>query len=138
MAEGAEEVGQQAGGAQSDQHERDREIAGVSGRAGGRRERGPEHAEDDRGNRKVLFATGVLAEHALCEEHEEHEACGQRRLDDDERCEQQREQLQGPAEDREPGPEQPARTSHEAAQQRDAQMRGLRGLLGIGGLQGDP
>ena len=61
---------------------------------------GADHAEHDRRHRQVLVAPGVLAEHALAEEHQHEQAGRERRLHDDQRSEQQRDDLQRPAEDR--------------------------------------
>ncbi len=47
---------------------------------------------------------------------------GERRLHDDERREQQRDELQRPAEDRQPGAEQPARAPHEPLREREPQV----------------
>jgi hypothetical protein len=80
----------------------------------------------------------VLAEHALGDEHQHEQAGGERRLNDDERSQQQREHLQRPAEDRQTGAEQPTCTPHEPPGEREAQMLIVRRLLGVHRLKGDP
>ena len=101
-------------------------------------EPGSDHADDDRRHGRVLGATGVLVQHALGEEHQHEQAGGQRRLHDDQRREQQRDDLQRPAEDRQAGAEQPARPAQESPHQGETQVLALRSLLGVHRLQGDP
>lgn len=97
----AQQVGQQAGQAETEQHESDRQpLGGVPGGARWRAQTGADHADDDRGDRDVLVASGVLAEHPLPEEQQHDQARRQRRLNHHQRGEQQREHLQWPAEDR--------------------------------------
>ncbi len=97
-----------------------------------------DHAGHDRRHRHVLRAAGVLVEHALCKEHQHQQARGERRLHDDQRREQQRDDLQRPAEDRQARSEQPARAAHQAPGERQAQVLIVRRLLGVHRLQGDP
>ena len=69
----------------------------------------------------------------------EHEQAGRkRRLHHDQRREQQRDQLQRPAEDRQPRAEQPACAAQQAPGEREAQMLAVRRLLGVHRLQRDP
>jgi len=70
VADRTQQVGQQAGQSEADEHEHDRQVAGVAGGAGRCGRRAAHHAEHDPGNRDVLFAPCVLAQHALAEEHQ--------------------------------------------------------------------
>lgn len=110
-------------------------MAGVARRRG---QPGADDADNDRRHREVLRAPGVLVEHALREEHQHEQAGGQRRLHDDQRREQQRDDLQRPAEDRQARTKQPARATHQAPGERQTQVLIVRRLLGIHRLQGDP
>ncbi len=76
---------------------------------GGANSPAPTTPMHDRADRHVLVAPGALAQHPLGEEHQHQQAGRERRLHDDQRSEQQRDDLQRPAEDREAGAEQPAR-----------------------------
>ena len=108
-------------------------------RARRRAQRGADHAEHDRAHRHVLVAPGVLAEHPLGEEQQHQQARRERRLHDHQRRQQQRDDLQRPAEDRQPRAEQPARAPEQVAHQRQrAGARSLRRLLGVHRLEGDP
>jgi hypothetical protein len=89
----AEQIREQARKSQTDEHERDRQAAGVARGVRGRREGGTDHADHDRPDGQVLVATCVLAEQALGEEHQHQEAGGERRLDDHERGQHQGDDL---------------------------------------------
>lgn len=139
MTERAEQVGQQAGEAETDEHKRDRELlGGVGVAAGGCEQPGPDDAQDDRRDRQVLVFAGVLAEHPLCHQHQHEQPGRERRLYDDERSEQQRDHLQRPAEDREAGPEQPAGPPDQAPDEGQTQVLVVGRLLGIHRLERDP
>jgi len=60
----------------------------MAGRARRCEQAGADHADHDREHREVLVASGVLAKHPLREEHQHEQPAGQRRLHDDERCQQ--------------------------------------------------
>ncbi len=77
-------------------------------------------------------------QHALRQEHQHEQAGRERRLHDDQRSEQQRDDLQWPAEDRQARAKQPARAAHQAPRERQAQMLVVWRLLGVHRLQGDP
>jgi hypothetical protein len=110
----------------------------VSAAALGSAQRRPNHSEDDRAHREVLAPAGVLAEHALAEEQEHEQSHGQRRLNQYERGEQEREDLQWPSEHRQAGPCQPARPSDQVQGERRMKVLGVRGPLGVHRLQRDP
>jgi hypothetical protein len=110
----------------------------VPGRSRRRRQAGADHADHDCGHREVLAAPCVLVQHPLREEHQHEQTGGERRLHDDERREQQRDDLQRPAEDREPRAEQPARAAQQAPGEREAQVLAWRRVLGVERLQRDP
>ena len=110
----------------------------MSGRAWRREQAGADHADHDCDHREVLVAPGVLAEHSLREEHQHEQSTGERRLHDDERRQQQRDDLQRPAENRQSRAEQPAPTSKQAPDERDAKMLAVRRLLRVHRLQRDP
>lgn len=132
-------VGEQACQSQPDQHDRDRQALGaVARRARGGRQAGPDHADHDRDHRQVLFAPRVLVKHPLSEEHQDKQARRERRLHDDQRGQQQRDELQRPAEDRQAGAEQPTGPAHQAPYEREAQMLAAWRLLGVHRLEGDP
>jgi hypothetical protein len=86
----------------------------------------------------VLARAGVLVEHPLGQEQQHQQAGGERRLHHRQRGQQQGHELQREAEDRQAGPEQPARAPDQSSGQREAQMLLLGGLLGLRGLEGDP
>jgi len=56
----------------------------------------------------VLVAAGRLAQHPLAEQQQHEQSDRERGLDDDEWSEPQRDDLERPADDRDPGPEHPA------------------------------
>jgi hypothetical protein len=64
----------------------------------------------------------MLVQHPLCEEHQHEQAGRERRLHDHQRRKQQRDDLQRPAEDRQPGAEQPASAAHQSPGECQAQM----------------
>ncbi len=82
----------------------------------------------------MLIAARALAEHPLAQRQQHQQAGGERRLHHHERREQQRHDLKWPAEDRDPGAEQPARASQQAAEQRQAQVLLVWRGLGLHGL----
>jgi len=86
----------------------------------------------------MLGASRVLAEQPLTHEQQHQQACRKRRLNHDQRSEQQSHHLQRPAQDRQAGAEQPARPSDQAPDQRQPQVLLVGRLLGIHRLQGDP
>ncbi len=86
----------------------------------------------------MLAASRMLAEHPLREEQQNQQAGGERRLDHHQRSQQQRDNLQRPAEDRQTGAGQPARAPEQVAHQRQAQVLVCGRLLGIHRLEGDP
>ncbi len=133
------EVWQQRGETEADEDGGDRDVLGaVASRAGRRKQGRADHAEDDREHRDMLAAPGVLAEHPLGEQQKHEQAAGKRRLHDDERREQQRDDLQRPAEDRQSGAEEPARAADQSQRERHAQVLALRRLLRVHRLQRDP
>jgi len=137
--ERAQQVGQQARQRQADEHQRDRQVLrGVRGAARGGEQAGAHDADHDRRHRHVLVAARVLAQHPLGQEQQHQQARRERRLHDHQRGEQQREHLQGKAEDRQAGAHQPARAAHQAPHERDAQMLVAGRLLGVHRLQRDP
>jgi hypothetical protein len=99
---------------------------------------GAEDAKHDRGHRDALVAPGALPEHALSDRQQHQQARGERGLHDHQGREQQREDLQRPAEDREAGAEQPTGALEESRDERDAQVLLVGRLPGIQRLQGDP
>jgi hypothetical protein len=131
-------VGQHARQREDHQHDRDRQSRGIRAteRRGGKT--CADHADHDRAHRQVLVPSGVLPEHPLSEEHQRQQAGGERRLDNHQRSQQERHDLQGPAQDREAGPGQPARTAEQVAGQREAQVLLGRRLLGLECLEADP
>ncbi len=138
MTDRAQQIGNQAGQAEADQHEGDRQVARMARGARRRRQRGPQHSYHDHRHGDVLGSACVLAEHALSEEHQEDEPRRERGLDHDEGGEQQCDHLQRPSEDRQRRAEEPARAGEQPAQQRDAQVLVLWRLLRIGRLKRDP
>jgi len=134
-----QQIGQERRQAQPDEHDRDRQVLrAMSRRAWRGRQARPDHADHDRPHRQVLVPPGVLVQHPLAEEHQHEQARGECRLDDYERCQQQRDQLQRPAEDRQAGAQQPAPASRQAPREREAQVLAAGRLLGVHRLQGDP
>ncbi len=132
-------IRQEARHAQAEEHERDRKILGaVARRAWWRRQPGARDADHDRGHRQVLDATRVLMQHALGKEHQYEQPRGERRLHDHERRQQQRDELQRPAEDRQARAEQPARAAQQAPREREAQVLAVRRFLRVQRLQRDP
>jgi len=135
----AQQVGQQAGQAETEQHERDRQpLRGVAGAARRRAQASADHAEHDRRDRDVLGASGVLAQHPLPQEQQHDQAGRERGLHHHQRREQQRQHLQRPAEDRQARAEHPAPTPDQPPDQRQAQVLFGGGLLGVHRLKGDP
>lgn len=96
--EEAQRVRQQAGENQRDEHDRDCQVLRpVAGVAWGGRQTRSDDADHDCAHRQVLGAPGVLVQHPLREEHQHEQPSGERRLHDDQRREQQRDDLQRPA-----------------------------------------
>ncbi len=94
VAEHAQRVGHEARQRECGEHHGDRQLLGCVGRAAWRREQaGADHADHDRADRHVLIAPRVLAQHPLREQHQHEQSSGQRRLHDDQRREQQRQDL---------------------------------------------
>jgi hypothetical protein len=100
--------------------------------------RDADDADDDRKHREVLASPGTLAEHALAEEQQHEQADGHGRLNDHERNQQQRDDLQRPAEHRKPGSRQPARAAQQVEGKRGVQVLGMGGALGVHRLQRYP
>lgn len=93
-ADRAQQVGQQAGQAETEQHERDRQpLGGMAGATRRRAQARADHADDDSRDRNMLVAPGVLAEHPLSQEQQHDQAGGECGLHDDQRREQQGEHL---------------------------------------------
>ena len=80
----------------------------------------------------------MLAEHALAEEQQHEQAGGERGLDHDQRREQQGDHLQRPAEDREPGADQPAAAPEQTLHEGQPQVLLVGRLARVHRLQGDP
>ncbi len=138
-AQGAQQVGQQARGAEQHEHDQDRQtLGGVTGAARRRAQSSSDHADHDRRHRDVLVFARVLAEHPLPHEHKHEQARGERGLHDDQRREQQRDHLQRPTEDRQARAEHPAPASDQPPDQRQAQMLLAGRFLGVHRLQRDP
>jgi hypothetical protein len=138
-AQRPQQVGQQAGGGEHEQHDQDRQaLGGVTGAARWRAQPRPDHADHDRRHRGVLVYARVLAEHPLPDEHQHEQARGERGLHDDQWREQQRDHLQRPAEDRQARAEHPASALDQPPDQRQAQMLLAGRLLGVHRLQRDP
>ncbi len=139
MREQPQRIREQRGNRQPGEHDRDRKgLRAVAGVAGRRRHARSDHADHDCRHRHVLGAPGVLVQHALREEHQHEQPGGQRRLDDHQRREQQRDDLQRPAEDRQAQAEQPTSSADQAPRERQAQVLFVRRLLGVERLQRDP
>jgi hypothetical protein len=138
-AEHAQQIRQEAGDSQADEHQRDRQLLrGVGGAAWRREHTRADHAEHNRAHCHVLVPARVLAQHPLGEEHQHQQPRRQGRLHDHERGEQQCHHLQRPAEDRQSGPDQPASAPEEPPRERQAQVLLVRGLLGVHRLESDP
>ena len=139
MAQQVQHVRQQARAAEAHQHERDRELlGGVSGAARWGGERNAGHADRDREHARILVAPGVLAQHSLPQQHQYQQTGGERRLHDHQRSQQQGHDLQREAEDRKAGAEQPPRPPDQAAGELQAQVRLVRRLPGVHGLERYP
>ncbi|TMK27397.1 MAG: hypothetical protein E6G62_00250 [Actinobacteria bacterium] len=136
--QGAQQVWEQAGHAEADEHEGDRQPAGVAGGVRRREQGGTHHPDHDRPDGEMLVASAMLAEQALGEEHQHQQARGERGLDDDERREHQRDDLKRPAEHRETRSGEPACPPGKTPCERQPQMLLVWGLLGVQRLQGDP
>ncbi len=86
----------------------------------------------------MLRAPGMLAEHLLAEEQQHEQSRCERRLNHHQWRQQQRDDLEGPAQDRKPGAEQPAGAFEQSAHECHAQVLLGRGLPGVECLQNDP
>jgi len=86
----------------------------------------------------MLIASTALAEHALGHQQQRQQAGRQRGLHNYQRRQQQRQDLQRPAEDRKTGAQQPAPAPQQPAHERYAQVLLLRRLLRVDRLQRDP
>lgn len=137
-AEHLQPIWEQAEDAKGEQDEQQRLVSGVAAAAGRGGERGASDADHDRDHRDVLPPAGALAQHPLARDHEHEQPGRERGLDDDERREQQRSDLEGPPEQRQAGAEQPAALRDEAAHEREAEVRPGRGLLRVHRLQRNP
>ncbi len=102
-----------------------------------RDERQDGHARDDGQHRADLPAPDRLAEVPCADDEQRDEPAGERRLDDRQGREQQRERLQRPACNVEPGTRQPARAPREPCQQTDARARLGRHLTRLQRLERD-
>lgn len=80
----------------------------------------------------------MLAEQALRDEHQHEQAERKRRLDHHQRSQQQGEDLQRPAEDRQPRAGEPAGAPGKAPDERHTQVLLLGRLTGIQRLERDP
>lgn len=132
------------------QRERDERHAGDGGQDAGQRDgagvpggdvggdRAEQHdAGHDGRHRRELAPADTLAEMARADHEQEDQAERQGRLDDGQRREQQRGRMQGPAEQVEPGAQQPAAPADEADEQRRAQALVLRRIASVKRLQGE-
>jgi hypothetical protein len=131
-------IGEQRQQPQTEQHERNGEVARVVARARRAAYRRTRHAEHDREHRDVLASPGVLVEHPLAEEEQYEQSHRHRRLHDHERDKQQRENLQRPAEQREPCSRKPARPPEQVERKCRMEMLGVRCALGVHRLQRYP
>jgi len=139
VPERPQQVGQQAREREREEHQRDRQTtARFAGGARRRAQPGADHADHDRERRQMLAAPRVLAEHPPGGVQQHEQPRGERRLDHHQGRQQQRHDLQRPAEDRQARAHQPARTLEQAADQRHAQVLVVRRLLGVHRLQRDP
>ncbi len=136
--EEAQQVGQQARGRKTGEHDVERKAADVFVAAAWGGERDAGYADDDRRHGDVLEAPRPLAEHPLAHEHQHQQPCCERRLHDHERREQEREDLQRPAEHREPGAEEPSPAPDQPRDEGESQVRLGGSLLGVHRLEGDP
>lgn len=99
---------------------------------------GSEHADDDRRDGDMLAPPRMLAEDAPSEVQQDEQSGRKRRLHYYQRNEQQRHELQGPAEHRDAGAHQPACPSEQVESEAEAQMLGVRSPLCVYRLQRDP
>jgi hypothetical protein len=120
-AAAAQRVGRKGHGAQRRQGGGQRPAADVvrGRRRGDRGEEGD--TADDRRDGEYVAGADALVQRPRPEDEQEHQAEGQRRLHDSERREQQRDRLQGPAEEPEGRARQPARAAQQAPHERRAQ-----------------
>jgi hypothetical protein len=84
------------------------------------------------------MSAGVLTEHPLTDEYQHEQSRCERGLHYDQRCEQQRDHLQRPTEDRQAGAEHPAPALDKSPDQRQAQVVAVGRLLGVHRLERDP
>ena len=83
--------------------------------------RHPGDPQDDRHHGAHLERPDALAEHAVAEDQEQQQTAGERRLNDRERRQQQRDDVEGPPRDAEEGREHPSRPGHEPPEERRPQ-----------------
>lgn len=138
LAHEAYQVRQQRQCPQSDEHERDGLVAGLRFAAFGRPQRSADDTDHDRRDGDPLAPARLLAEHALAKEQQHEQSGGKGWLHHHQRCEQQRDHLKRPAEDRQPRSEQPARAHHEIAREAQAQVNVMGCALGVDCLQRHP
>jgi hypothetical protein len=138
MPEHAQGVGEQRRQAQSDQHQGEHEVAGVAGVAMGSRRADGRHGHDDRRHGQVLAPTRGLVEQPLAHQHQHEQSRRERRLDDDQRGQQQRHHVQWPAKDRHPGTHQPAGAHDQLTDETHAQVVAVRDLASVHRLQRHP
>lgn len=132
VAKHPQQIGDQARDTEAHQHERDRELLrGVGGAARRCEDPRPDHPDHDGAHRVVLISACMLTQHPLGEEHQHKQARRQGRLDHHEGRQQQGDDLQRPAEDRQARPQQPAGTSDQPPDERQAQMLLVGRLLGV-------
>jgi hypothetical protein len=133
----AQRVGRERHRGQGGQRAGERPTADVlHGRL--RRDGGQEgDARDDRCDGEYVARSDALVERARPQHEQQHEAEGERRLDDGERSEQQRGGLQRPADDAERGAGDPARAAGQATDQRHPQPVSRRRRPSLERLQRD-
>jgi hypothetical protein len=137
-ADQADRIGGQREDAEADQREGDHLVADMCRRVRRRAQRRADHAEHDRAHRDVLAAARVLVQHAPSEVQKHEQAGRERRLDDDQRREQERHDLQRKAEDRNARAREESRAFEQVARQGDAQVLVVRRPLGVHRLQRYP
>jgi len=127
----------EGGHADDSQRQREARPGGVVDIPIRRREREQRHTQRDGGDTGDLGDVDLLGQSPDGEGEQEDEARPEQRLHDRERRPRQRERLQRPARETEPGSRQPARPADEPAQQREAErMIGGRRLR-LPGLEHD-
>jgi hypothetical protein len=120
------------------EHTRDREPAAVPMRRIRRDDGEQRYAGQDAENREGFARADGLVEVARPDQQQQDQPEREGRLHDGERGEQQRRRLQRPAEEVQPGAEQPAAAADQAQQQRRAHPVVRRRLAGVQRLEGEP